>query len=131
MYEHREENVCKVLDTKHTLSAYVRIHSIVRICPNTEYCPSLIKTGSKGVEAAVLTAINTKTSVCWVVPLCSLVITYRRFGYNFSLQLHKQMKNHPDRSCTTHYFRTLNSVAPPKRRTVYLCTRLYGDTPHK
>jgi hypothetical protein len=83
------------------------------------------------VEAAVLTAINTKTYVCWAVPPCSLAITYRRFGYNFSLKLHSQMKNHPDRSCATHYFRTLDSVAPPKRRTVYLCTRLHDDTPHK
>ena len=135
----RENNVYMNIEKKmsasfrvlSTHSSYVRINSIVRICPNTEHFPPLIKTGSKRVEAAVLTATNTKTSVCWAVPSCSLVITYRRFGYNFSLQLHNRMKNHPDRVCTTHYFRALNSMVPPKRRTAYLCTRLHGDTPHK
>jgi hypothetical protein len=131
MSEYRERTVRKLSDTKHTLSAYVRIHSIVRICPNTEHCPSVIKTGSKRVEAAVLTAINTKTSVCWAVPPCSLVITYRRFGYNFNVQLHNRTKNHPDRVCTTHYSRNLNTMVPPKRGKAYLCTRLHGGTPHK
>jgi hypothetical protein len=132
MSEYREKKtVRKFSDTKHTLSAYVRIHSIVPICPNSELCPSVIKTGSKRVEAAVLAAINTKKSVCWTVPPCSLFITCRRFGYNFSLQFHNRMKNHPDRACTTHYFRTLNTMIPPKRRKAYLCTRLHGGTPHK
>jgi hypothetical protein len=131
MSEYREKTARMFSDTKPALPAYIRIHSIVRICPNTEHCPSLIKTESKLVEAAVLTAINTKTSVCWAVPPCSLVITYRRFGYNFTLQLHNRMKNHPDRVCSTHYFRTLSTVVPPKRRKAYLCTRLRGGTPHK
>lgn len=96
IYEYREKTVLKFSGAKHTLSTYVRIHSIVRICPNTEHYPSGMKTGSKRLEAAVLTAINTKTSACWVVPPCGLVITYRHFGYKFSPQLHNRMKNHLD-----------------------------------
>ena len=81
MSEYREKKtVLSFSDTKHKLSAYVRIHSSIRICPNTEHYPSVMKTGSKQMEAAVLTAINTKTFVCWAVPPSSMVITYLRFG---------------------------------------------------